>query len=293
MNQKRVRSAVRTSLVATAIFAAAVPLLLQAQEGGGRGGAGRAGGDGAAGRTGGGGGTDAPTTVNLGGGSSWRGVVPDGPVPRLPDGTVNLAGVWQGGGPSQNIAQGLARGETVPILPAAQQRMAARTVFDNTEALCLPAGVPRVPGNYPWRLVQSPTHSKATHIFMLFEGNIHSFRQIFMDGRAHPADLDPSWYGHSTGRWEGDTLVVDSVGFNDRGALDGAGHPRTTQLHVIERWTRKDLGHMVNNITIDDPGAYSRPFNVTFEATLRVGDELMEYICNENNQIGIAGGYAK
>jgi hypothetical protein len=71
------------------------------------------------------------------------------------------------------------------------------------------------------------------------------------------------------------------------------GHPRTTQLHVVERWTRKDLGHMVNNITIDDPGAYSRPFNIAFEATLRVGDELMEYVCNENNQIGIAGGYIK
>ena len=283
----------KTSLLATALLVAAVPLLLQAQAGGGRGGAGDAGSGAAAGRAGGGGGTDAPTTVNLGGGSSWRGVVPTDPTPRLPDGTVNLAGVWQGGGPSQNIAQGLPRGEVVPILPQAKARMDARTVLDNTEALCLPAGVPRVPSNYPWRLVQSPTHAKATHVFMLFEGNIHSFRQIFMDGRPHPTDLDPSWYGHSTGRWDGDTLVVDTVGFNDRGALDGVGHPRTTQLHVIERWTRKDLGHMVNNITIDDPGAYARPFNVSFEATLRVGDELMEYICNENNQIGIAGGYIK
>jgi hypothetical protein len=255
-------------LLASAMVAAAVPVLL-AQ-----------------------GGADAPTTVNLGGGSNWRGAVPNGPVPRLPDGTVSLEGVWQGGGPVGNLQQGLPKGETVPMLPWAKAKMAAMRPEDSTEANCLPATTPRVPSNYPWRLVQYPTHQKATHIFMLFEANIHSFRQIFMDGRKHPApeELDPSWYGHSIGWWEGDTLVVDSVGFNDRGTLDGAGAPQTTQKHVIERWTRKDLGHMVNEITIDDPGAYSRPFKLTFEATLRVGDEMMEYICNENNQFGIAGG---
>ncbi len=267
-----------TIKVVSAILVAAVPLLAQAQTPNQEG-------------RGGGGGVGSLTTVNLGGGSNWRGVVPDGPVPRLPDGTVDLTGVWQGGGPSRDLRLGLAPGETVPILPLAQKRMDSRTVLDNTEAHCLPAGVPRVPSNYPWRLVQSPTHKQATHIFMLFEGNIHSYRQFFMDGREHPADPDPTWYGHSIGRWEDDTLVVDTIGFTERSALDGAGYPRTEQMHVIERWTRKDLGHMVNVITIDDPGAYSRPFNLTFEATLRVGDELMEYICNENNQIGVAGGY--
>ena len=267
----------RISLVVSAMLVAAVPLAAQSEAPiQGRGG---------------GGGEQGLATVNLGGGSRWRGVVPDDPAPRLPDGTIDLAGVWQGGGPSQNIAAGLAEGETVPILPAAKTFMDSRTALDNTEAHCLPAGVPRVPSNYPWRLVQSPTHTQATHIFMLFEANIHSFRQFFMDGRGHPDDLDPSWYGHSTGRWDGDTLVVDTVGFTSRSPLDGAGHPRTEQMHVIERWTRKDVGHMVNEITLDDPGAYSRPFDITFEATLRVGDELMEYICNENNQIGIAGGY--
>jgi hypothetical protein len=273
-------------LVACVIVALGVSIVAQTQNpapaGGRAGGAGRAGGDG---------GVDSPTTVNLGGGSTWRGVVPTESVPRLPDGTVDLSGVWQGGGPSQNIALGLPKGETIPLLPMAKQRMDSRTEVDNTEAHCLPAGVPRVPSNYPWRLVQTPTHKKATHIFMLFEGNIHSYRQIFMDGRKHPPDLDPTWYGHSIGWWEGDTLVVDTVGFNDKTALDGAGHPRSERMHVIERWTRKDLGHMVNEITIDDPDLYSRPFKVTFNATLRVGDELMEYICNENNQIGIAGGY--
>ncbi len=264
--------------VVSAMVVAAVPLLALAQAPNQEG-------------RGGGGGEAPSTTVNLGGGSNWRGVVPDGPVPRLPDGTVDLSGVWQGGGPSRDLRLGLAPGETVPILPAAQKRMDSRTVLDNTEAHCLPAGVPRVPSNYPWRLVQSPTHKQATHIFMLFEANIHSYRQFFMDGREHPADPDPTWYGHSIGRWEDDTLVVDTIGFTERSALDGAGYPRTEQMRVIERWTRKNLGHMVNAITIDDPGSYSRPFNLTFEATLRVGYELMEYICNENNQIGVAGGY--
>ena len=109
-------------------------------------------------------GSDLSTNVNLGGGSSWRGVVPTGPVPRLPDGTVDLAGVWQGGGPGGSngtLERGLAKGETIPILPSAKVKMAARGPLDNTEALCLPAGVPRVPSAYPWRMVQTPTHGPA------------------------------------------------------------------------------------------------------------------------------------
>jgi len=94
---------------------------------------------------------------------------------------------------------------------------------------------------------------------MLFEGNIHSYRQIFMDGRAHPKDPDPTWYGHSVGHWEGDTLVIDTVGYNDKFWFDFRGHPHTEQLHTIERYTRKNLGTLVNEITIDDPGAYSKP----------------------------------
>ena len=135
------------------------------------------------------------------------------------------------------------------------------TPLDNTESHCLPASPPRVPSKYPWRMIQTPTHKAATHIFMLFEANIHSYRQIFMDGRRHPADLDPTWYGHSIGRWEGDTLVIDTVGFNDRGSLDGS-YPQSVQKHLIERWTRKDLGHMVNEVTIDDPGGDAERYAV-------------------------------
>ena len=98
---------------------------------------------------------------------------------------------------------------------------------------------------------------KATHLYFLFEGNIHSFRQIFVDGRKHPDDPDPTWYGHSVGHWEGDTLVIDTVGFNDKFWFDFGGHPHTEKLHTIERWTRTDLGTLVNQVTIDDPGAYA------------------------------------
>ena len=225
---------------------------------------------------------DSPTTAAGGGGLRYL-PVPKGPMPRLPDGTPDLSGVWQDGGPIRDIAVGLAPGETIPILPGAKTLMDARLSKDDPEANCLPTGVPRI-APYPWRILQHPTHVKPTHIFFLFEGNIHSYRQIFMDGRAHPEDPDPTWYGHSIGSWEGDTLVIDTVGFNDKFWFDFRGHPHTEKLHTIERWTRKDFGTLENKVTIDDPGAYARPFTVTFTARLRPGEELMEYICNENNQ---------
>jgi hypothetical protein len=118
--------------------------------------------------------------------------------------------------------------------------------------------------------------------FILFEGNTHSYRQIFMDVPQHPDDLDPTWYGHSIGRWEGDTLVVDTVGYNDKFWFDGAGHPHTTQLHTIERFRRTDLNTLSWDITIIDPGAYQKPFTVKTTATL-AKTELMDYICQENN----------
>ena len=199
------------------------------------------------------------------------------PAPRLPDGHIDLSGVWQGGGPVGDIADGMPKGAEIPLLPAAKKLMETRQAKDDPEANCLPTGVPRI-APYPWRIVQTPTH-----IFFLFEGNIHSFRQIFMDGRKHPDDLDPTWYGHSVGHWEGDTLVVDSVGFNDKFWFDFKGHPHTEKLHTVERYTRTDMGSLVVETLIDDPGAYSRPFTITFTARLRPNEDLLEYICQENN----------
>jgi hypothetical protein len=227
--------------------------------------------------------TLAASILGVQGGGGRGPATPQGPTPRLPDGSVDLSGVWQGGGPTGDLAQGLPKGETIPLLPEARKLMEARKSGDDPEANCLPTGVPRV-APYPWRIVQAPAFKKATHLYFLFEGNIHSFRQIFVDGRKHPDDPDPTWYGHSVGHWDGDTLVIDTVGFNDKFWFDFKGHPHTEKLHTIERWTRTDLGTLVNEVTIDDPGAYSRPFKVTFTARLRPADELMEYICQENEQ---------
>ncbi len=233
-----------------------------------------------------GGNNSAAPTSPAGSGGLQRGrgpAVPQGPAPRLPDGTIDFSGVWQGGGPVGDLAQGIPKGETIPLNDAGTKIMASRQSKDDPEANCLPTGVPRF-APYPWRLVQTPTHKKATHIFFLFEGNIHSYRQIFMDGRKHPADPDPTWYGHSIGWFEGDTLVIDTVGFNDKFWFDFRGHPHTEKLHTIERWTRKDLGTLVSEVTIDDPAVYTKPFTVSFTARLRPNEELMEYICQENEQ---------
>ena len=175
------------------------------------------------------------------------------PAPRLPNGQPDFSGLWQGGGPINDISQGLPKGETLPLLPSSRKILESRLSKDDPQANCLPSGVPRI-APYPWRIVQTPTH-----IFFLFEANIHSYRQIFMDGGSTPADPDPTWAGHSIGRFEGNTLVVDTVGFNDKFWFDFKGHPHTERLHIVERYTRKDFNTLVNQITIDDPGAYSRP----------------------------------
>jgi len=212
------------------------------------------------------------------GGGRRRPQAPKGPTPRLANGKPDLSGIWNGGGPVGDLAQGLPKGETIPLLPEAEALMKSRNSNDDPEANCLPTGVPRI-APYPWRIVQTDTH-----VFFLFEGNIHTYRQIFIDGRKHKDDPDPSWFGDSIGKWDGDTLVVDTIGYNDKFWFDFRGHPHTEKLHTIERYTRTDLGTLVNEVTIDDPGAYSKPFTLKFTAQLRPGEELMEYICQENNQ---------
>jgi hypothetical protein len=204
---------------------------------------------------------------------------PTGPAPMLADGTPDLSGVWLGNGAnSTDITRDLKPGDSVEMLPWAEAVVKNRQSKDDPEANCLPTGIPRG-SPYPWRIAQTPGI-----YFIVYEGNIHSWRQIFMDGRKHPDDPDPTWYGHSVGHWEGKTLVVDTVGFNDKFWFDYKGHPHTEKLHIIERYTRTDLGHMTIETTIDDPGAYKKPFTAVGRAQIMVGQELMEYICQENNQ---------
>jgi hypothetical protein len=216
------------------------------------------------------------------GGRAGRGrgpAVPTGPTPRLPDGKPDFSGVWRpDNGLVGNIARILKPGDTISLTPQAEDLMKSRKASQDPEANCLPTGVPRM-APYPWTIASAPGR-----LFFIFEGNIHSYRQIFMDGRQHPADPDPTWYGDSIGHWEGDTLVVDTVGFNDLFWFDFAGHPHTEKLHTIERYTRTDLGTLVDEITIEDPGAYTKPFTLIAKNRLEPKGDIMEYICQENNQ---------
>jgi hypothetical protein len=219
-----------------------------------------------------------------------------GPVPRLPDGKPDLSGPWVGGGSNDDIEHegGLKPGE-LPLLPAAKALRDSRNEKDEPYLWCTPMSVPRK-NPFPWRFVHSYTAKGPGHIFVIHEnGDGGANRQIFMDGRKHPSadTLLPSWWGHSIGWWEGDTLVIDTVGYNDKFWIDGRGTPHTEQLHTIERWTRVNYGTLELQLTLDDPGTFSRPVQLKFTATaVPPGHELMEYVCVENNQYGIADAIA-
>ena len=214
---------------------------------------------------------------------------PTGPPPRLPDGTIDLGdGIWVNARPF-NASSSLKQGEELPLLPVAKALMAARKPAEDPNNWCLPIGVLRY-SPYPFRFIQNYTHKKPTHLYLAHE-LMRTYRQIFLDDRKHPPELDPTWFGHSIGSYDKDTLVIDTVGFNDKTWFDGRGTPHTEQLHTVERWTRVDMGHLQTEVLIEDPGAFSRPFTVRYESVLRPAtDELMEYICQENNQYGFASG---
>ena len=219
-------------------------------------------------------------------GGSIRANPPSGPVPRLPDGRPDMTGVWLGGLPVGDISTALPKGESMPIRPEWKKKMDGFQANDDPQAHCLPLPPPRFTP-YPWRMVVTSTHT-----FFLYE--MYDWRQVFMDGRKHPTgdDLDPTWKGHSIGRWDGDTLVIDTVGYNDKFWFDSRGTPHTEKLHTIERFSRPNFGTLINDFTLDDPGAYSKTVQLKFTARrVRQDVELMEDICTENNQAGIAGGY--
>ena len=205
------------------------------------------------------------------------------PAPRLPDGHPDLSGIWEQNGNryTQNIAADLKPGE-IPYQAwaraLADERADGSHSKEDPPANCLPQGVPRAGASPPpWRIVQTPGY-----VVILYESH-NQWRLIFLDGRELSEDFIPAWLGYSTGKWEGDTLVVDTKGFNGKFWLDQLGKPATEALHVIERFRRKDFGHMDIQITIDDPKAYTKPWTVTEEVHLLTNTELMESICNENN----------
>ena len=239
-------------------------------------------------------------SVQTGGSPLVTGREAEGPVPRLPDGHVDLTGPWVGGGSNADIEKegGLKPGE-LPLLPWAKELRDKRKEQDEPYTACLPMSVPRV-NPYPWKFAMSYTAKGLTHIYILHEtGDAGAHRVVYMDGRKHPAadELLPTWWGHSIGQWEGDTLVIDTVGYNDKFWFDSRGTPHTTQLHTIERWTRINYGTLVDEFTLDDPGAFSKVVHLKFTArllkpNLKVGGgELMEFICLEDNEYGSAGGF--
>jgi len=199
---------------------------------------------------------------------------PPGPLPRMPDGKPDFSGVWN----AQRQLPGDPEPEMLPWAAALTKQRTENYSADDPEARCVPGGVPRATP-YHVQMVSTPTL-----ILMLFEGNIHTFRQIFLDRKEHLKITEPLWYGDSIGHWEEDTLVVDTIGFNDKFWFDMAGHPHTTQLHVIERYHRRDYGNLDVEVTVIDPGAYSKPWVQHRLATLTPDADILEYVCNENNQ---------
>ncbi len=208
------------------------------------------------------------------------------PPPRTADGRVDLSGIWIRVASSQpevgvpgvsDYSRYLATGSAIVMLPAAAERYRRIVAVDglgHPSEQCLPKTFPNqilLPA--PVQIVQT---SGLT--WMMFEEFNH-FRQILTDGRRHPADMSPTWFGYAVGRWEGDTFVVDTRGFRDGLWLDGSGHTATDQLRTIERWERKDVGHLRLHMTIEDAGAYKLPWAADVQFTLMPDTTLLEFVC--------------
>ena len=190
-------------------------------------------------------------------------------TPRQHDGKPDLSGVW--------LISDDPYPEDPPALPwaaALNKQRAANDFKDAPHVKCLSERLPVPSATPPFlgKFVQTPSL-----LVVLFE-DVPGFRQIFLDGRSHPAQLVPSWVGHSIGRWEGETLVVDTIGFNDRGWTWRA-YPRTEQFHMTERYRRPDFDHLEVHVTFEDPGVFTRPWSQTMTWNLLPNEELMEYVC--------------
>jgi hypothetical protein len=219
--------------------------------------------------------------------------LPDGkpnlsaPAPRTADGKPDLSGIWRGAGPIYrfNIAQDL---KTEDIHPWAEELFLKRvrdSRKDSPLAKCMPVSVPFHNFFNLARIVQTPSL-----IVILYESPNSPHRTVYTDGRELPKDPNPTFLGYSIGRWEGDTLVVTTAGFNDQGWLDSAGHPQTESLRLTERYRRRDFGHMEFEMTIDDPKVFTKPFTVKSVRELAADTDLLEDVCeNERDGIRMSG----
>jgi hypothetical protein len=228
---------------------------------------------------------------------------PSRPTPHLPDGRVNLGplpgekGVWEGNAgatlatnpkgidnPRMNLPTNLKIAD-VPFQPWAREVYNYRqstTTKDDPHVRCKPSGGPRMFHTpYGFEFLDMPDQQR---IVIVGVGGPHTWRTIYMDGRAHPKDLDPSFAGHSVGHWEGDSLVIDTVGFNEKFWLTREGIPYTEKLHLTERFTRTDYNTLKYEATIDDPGAYTKPWTGGWLIQWQPTEELYEYVCQDNNR---------
>lgn len=209
-------------------------------------------------------------------------------APRLADGHPDLSGIWGVGNLLyfQDLAYGMKAGDVqlTPWAAAIQQTRRDRNHVDDPYAQCLPLGVPRINLRSPFKIVQIPPMT-----IFLHESNVgNTFRQVFTDGRPLPklSETEPAWLGYSVGRWEGDSFVVESIGFRDRGWLSAEmAHPSSDALHVTERWRRIDIGHMELIITIDDPKAFVRPWTNTVPLLLQADTEILDSYCDTQTNI--------
>jgi hypothetical protein len=197
---------------------------------------------------------------------------PSGPTPRLANGKPDFSGVWW-----SPIVTDPGKPEWTPNAIAIARERTENNRRDSPQARCLPSAVVRARPLH--QFVQSPDY-----LVEMFDDDSPGFHQIYTDGRKHPAESDPLWYGDSIGHWEGDTLVVDRVNFDERVWLDQDSHPHSEKLHIIERYRRPDRGHLEQEITVEDPGVLAKPWTFKRIAELGPTETIREFICTENNR---------
>ena len=193
-----------------------------------------------------------------------------GPVPRTRDGKPDFSGVW-----NSNDDPNPEEPSMLAWAAALSKKWLENNLRDSPSGFCLPGG-PLVTGPLLYRIVQTPA------LFLTLMEDVVAVRQVFLDGRGHPKELNPTWMGHSIGHWEGNTLAIDTVGMNDKSWLNV--YPHTEQLHLIEHYRRTDFAHLQMDITIEDPGAFTRPWTIHSVWNLAPGEEIGEYVCSENNR---------
>jgi hypothetical protein len=198
------------------------------------------------------------------------------PLPRTADGKPDLTGIWRFE-PKSDISAALEAAGPQPWIVDAAKKYMHELGRNDTGVHCLPSGPRAFVGADFSKFIQTPAVTTVLYESM-------EFRQIFTDGRPLQPDPNPTWMGYSVGRWEGNTLVVTSNGFNERTFLGGLGYKHSEALKVTERFTRHDLGHMTIEITFDDAKAYAKPAKIVVDAELRPDTELIEYVCAENER---------